>query len=179
VNAFEELVASLLEREGWWVRTNYKVQLTREEKRAIGRHSSPAWDIDVLAFSPPRNSVMAVECKSYLDSFGVRIGALDGTSPRHARYFKLFNDQVLRDTVFSRLSMQLVEQRLCKARPRIQLGLAAGKVYQNREGDLRALCEHNGWFLWTPSDIGARVKQLASEGYENSVAVMVTKILLR
>ena len=122
---------------------------------------------------------MAVECKSYLDSYGVRIGALDGSNPQHARYFKLFNDTVLRETVFNRLSAQLVEQHLSELPPRVQLGLAAGKVYQNREDDLRALFESRGWFLWAPSDIGERMRRLASEGYENSVAVMVAKILMR
>jgi hypothetical protein len=49
MDSFESLVASILEREGFWVRSNFKVDLTKEEKRTIGRPSSPRWEIDLLA----------------------------------------------------------------------------------------------------------------------------------
>lgn len=49
MDAFESIVAWVLEQEGYWVRTSYKVNLTKSEKRNIGRPSSPRWEIDMLA----------------------------------------------------------------------------------------------------------------------------------
>ena len=54
--------------EGLWVRTSVKVEITKEEKRLIGRPSSPRWEIDIVAYSGRDNLLYAVECKSYLDS---------------------------------------------------------------------------------------------------------------
>lgn len=48
MDAFESVVATILEREGFWVRTSFKVRLTKDDKHAINRPSSPRWEIDVL-----------------------------------------------------------------------------------------------------------------------------------
>jgi hypothetical protein len=78
MHGFESLVAEILETEGYWVRRGYKVELTKGEKRAIGRRSSPRWEIDLLAYDAAENTVLAVECKSYLDSPGVDLADLRG-----------------------------------------------------------------------------------------------------
>jgi hypothetical protein len=44
VDAFEQLVNEILWMSGFWVRTSVKVELTKEEKRLIGRHSAPRWN---------------------------------------------------------------------------------------------------------------------------------------
>jgi len=49
LDAFEQLVSEILWMEGYWVRTSVKVELTKEEKHLIGRHSSPRWEIDIVA----------------------------------------------------------------------------------------------------------------------------------
>ncbi len=79
MNAFESLVEMLLRRQGYWTRTCFKVELTADEKRAIGKHSSPRWELDVVAYKGQTNEVLAVECKSFLDSRGVmfRDGAFE------------------------------------------------------------------------------------------------------
>ncbi len=41
MDSFEQVIASILERRGFWTRTSVKVELEREEKHAIGRPSSP------------------------------------------------------------------------------------------------------------------------------------------
>jgi hypothetical protein len=38
---FESIIATLLEAEGYWVRRSFKVNLTQEEKRRIGKPSIP------------------------------------------------------------------------------------------------------------------------------------------
>jgi hypothetical protein len=97
---------TILWMEGLWVRTSVKLKITKEEKRLIGRPSSPRWEIDVVAYSGRDNVLYAVECKSYLDSRGVRLCGFDGTDPRTAERYKLFCDNPLREAVFSRLKSQ-------------------------------------------------------------------------
>ena len=81
MDAFEQVVASILQRKGYWTQTSVKVELTKEEKRAIGRPSSPRWELDVVGYRGSSNELLVVECKSYLDSYGVRASAFDGTDP--------------------------------------------------------------------------------------------------
>ena len=50
MDAFEQLAAEIFWNEGYWVRTGFKVELTRDEKIRIGRHSSPRWEIDLVAY---------------------------------------------------------------------------------------------------------------------------------
>jgi len=68
MDSFEQVVATILGRNGYWVRTSVKVALTPDEKREIGRPSAPRWELDVVAYSGSRNELLVVECKSYLDS---------------------------------------------------------------------------------------------------------------
>ena len=75
MNSFESLVGMLLEREGFWVRHSVKVNLTKEEKRNIGRPSSPRWELDLVAYKGATNELKIVECKSYLDSVGVSLAS--------------------------------------------------------------------------------------------------------
>jgi hypothetical protein len=56
MDAFEQVVAEILWTNGHWTQTSYKVSLTKEEKRRIGRASSPRWDIDVLPTIRARTS---------------------------------------------------------------------------------------------------------------------------
>lgn len=79
--AFEQLVSEILWMEGYWVRTSVKVELTKEEKRLIGRHSSPRWELDIVAYNGRDNLLRVVECKSYFDSVGATVS-------RHARAWK-------------------------------------------------------------------------------------------
>ena len=67
MDAFESLVSLLLRRDGYWTATSVKVELTKMQKRAIGRPSSPRWEIDLVAYKPATNELLAVECKSFLD----------------------------------------------------------------------------------------------------------------
>ena len=78
MDAFEQLVSEILWMEGYWVRTSVKVELTKEEKRLIGLPSSPRWELDIVAYNGRDNLLRVVECKSYLDSVGVRAAAFDG-----------------------------------------------------------------------------------------------------
>ena len=63
MDAFEQLVSEILWMDGYWVRTSVKVELTKKEKKAIGRPSSPRWELDIVAYSGRDNLLRVVECK--------------------------------------------------------------------------------------------------------------------
>ena len=51
MNAFEEIIAKLLNQEGYWTRTGYKVNLSPPQKAEIGIPSMPRPEIDILAYN--------------------------------------------------------------------------------------------------------------------------------
>lgn len=180
MDAFEFLVGSLLRKEGYWVDTSYMVELTKSEKVAIRRPSSPRWEVDLVAYKGRDNHALAIECKSYLDSPGVRYAGLSGRDPKDAKRYKLFNDQVLRKTVLGRLSKQLVAAGASAKSPKITLCLATGKIASATDRDkIRHLFEKKKWQLFDDEWIRNRLEQCVNDGYQNNVAVVATKILGR
>ena len=73
---FESIISTLLEAEGYWVRRSFKVNVTKDEKRQIGKYSIPRPEIDLLALNFSANEVFALEAKSFLDSPGVKLDQL-------------------------------------------------------------------------------------------------------
>jgi hypothetical protein len=163
---------------GHWVRTRVKVALTPDEKRGIGRPSAPRWELDVVAYSGSRNELLVVECKSYLDSYGVRSTSFEGPKASEERRYKLFSDEVLRRVVLLRLEKELVEQGFCPAGTRATLCLAAGKIYGD-PAPLRAFFEKNQWRLFEAAWLVEGLHRVADESYDNSVASVLAKLLLR
>lgn len=178
MDAFEQLVATVLDRNGYWVRTSVKVALTPEEKREIGRPSSPRWELDVVAYCGLTNELLVVECKSYLDSYGVRTTSFDGSKADEETRYKLFTDDLLRRVVLSSLEKQLVTQRFCPEGTKATLCLAAGNIHGDA-AELRTIFEKNGWRLFERSWLVDGLNRLAEESYDNSVASVVAKLLLR
>jgi hypothetical protein len=180
MNAFESLIAGLLEKEGYWTRGTFKVELTKGEKREIGRSSSPRWELDVIAYKGIKNELLVVECKSYLDSQGVRYRHFDESVSKKYDRFKLFNESILREVVFRRLSAQLVSSGLCASSPNITLCLAAGNIYSEHDRlQISDHCSKNGWLLFDRDWILTKLEQISDIGYEDSISAVVTKLLLR
>ena len=180
MDSFENLMAMLLERKGYWVQNAVKVNLTKEEKRTIGRPSSPRWELDLVAYKGATNEVRIVECKSYLDSVGVTLSSLDGSRPQDASRYKLFHEHVLFQTVANRLVSQLEAAGSCAPCPTVVLCLAAGKI--KNESDrlaLRDLFSKKGWLLFDEVWIVERVRLIAQAGYEDHVAAVVAKLIER
>ena len=178
MNAFESLVATLLRNQGFWVYPSFRVELTREDKLAINRHSNARWEIDLIAYRPAGNLLRAVECKSYLDSIGVTYADLAGG--RYATRYKLFTEQGLWTVVKARLVSQLEQAGMCNPSPKVELCLATGKVA--REEDRPKLCqlaESGGWTLLDDEWLVRSVESLAARGYEEEVATIVAKLLVR
>jgi hypothetical protein len=178
MDAFEQLVAEILWMNGYWVRTSVKVELTKEEKRQIGRPSSPRWELDIVAYSGRDNLLRVVECKSYFDSLGVQAKGFDAKSDNASRY-KLFNDPLLREVVFRRLQLQFYEAGFCPANPSIKLCLACGKINERGREAIGRKFSEQGWDLWDERWLREHLRQMSERGYENQVSAVVSKLLLR
>jgi len=177
MNAFESLVSLLLRRQGYWTTSSFKVEMTKEEKARAGRASSPRWEIDLVAYQGSTNQVLAVECKSYFDSAGVQFRNGNFEPPK---LYKLFTDGVLREIVLRRLATQLVASGACGAAPRVTLCLAAGKIHRNTdESGMKQHFESNGWKLFKVDWLQEQLQLASQSGYENDIAFIVSKILLR
>ena len=161
MNAFEQIVAMLLHRQGYWTQISYKVELTRQDKKRMGLPSSPRWEIDVLAYRPVGNVVLAVECKSFLNSPGVRYLAFSGHTVKRADRYKLFTQPKVRKVVLARLAAQLHERKLARANPKVQLCLAAGHIRKGDEPLIRKHCARNGWRLFAPDWFAEQFGSLA------------------
>ncbi len=179
MDAFEQVIAGLLFQEGYWVSQSFKVELTKDEKRQIGRPSSPRWEIDLLAYSGRSNELLVVECKSYLDSGGVTAKDILSGDKDKTRY-KLFVDDELRKIVFQRLAIQLSDLGLVPEGIKPKLGLAAGKILNSK--DKKVLMEYfeaKEWKLFDPQWIVSRLLTSADESYFDSIAHVVSKLIKR
>lgn len=180
MDAFEQLVSEILWMEGYWVRTSVKVELTKEEKKAIGRPSSPRWELDIVAYCGRDNVLRVVECKSYLDSRGVALSAFDGSNEPFGKRFKLFHEKQLRKVVFARLRKQFATSGACRPDPVVKLCLACGRIAS--DADRERLHKHfaeEDWELWDEPWLRERLRVMSERGYENQVSAVVAKLLLR
>lgn len=176
---FENIIKTLLEADGYWVRQSFKVNLTKEEKRQIGKHSIPRPEIDLLALHFSRNEVLAFEAKSFLDSPGVKLAELQEEHEIPEGRYKLFTSERYRSIVLARLLKDLVESGMANAATKVSVGLAAGNVYQGQSANIHEFMSAKGWFFWSPEDIKSKVTALAKRGYENDPAIITAKILMR
>jgi hypothetical protein len=177
MDSFEQVVASILERKGYWTRTALKVALEPEDKHAIDRPSSPRCELDVVGYSGRDNHLVILECKSFLDSPGVRSGTFAGNNPKDEKRYKLFFEDTLRKVVLKRLVKQLVHHGFCAPRPRVTFGLAAGRIHGDAAW-LQRYFKTKRWQLWTPDFIAKELRSFRHSKYENSVAWVVAKLIL-
>jgi hypothetical protein len=180
VDAFEAVVARLFEVQGFWTRIGLKVELTKEQKRELKNPSMPRPEIDIVAFKPSTNELLVVECKSYMDSFGVRMDHFECGPDADSDKFKMLNRPTLREVVTRSLVSQLrAEGLLLKADPTVRYFLVAGRIYSDHEDRIRAHFKSNGWTLVGPAEIAEGVRKFADRGYENDLITIVAKILER
>ncbi|WP_299874763.1 hypothetical protein [uncultured Sulfitobacter sp.] len=179
MDAFEHVISEILWAEGYWTRPSLKVELTKKEKAEIGRPSSPRWELDVVAYNGRDNELLMVECKSYLDSNGVKVSAFNGQSEKDANRYKLFNEPTTFSVVSNRLIEQLAERGLIQENPKIRLVLAAGKVASRSRDALSEHFDKMGWLLWDEAWLKDRLLLIAKGGYDNNIAAVTAKILTR
>jgi hypothetical protein len=130
----------------------------------------PRPEIDVVAWKPGKNQLLIIECKSYLDSTGVRLEHLHGQADAENDKFKLFNRGALRELVVAALIRQLrAEGLIVGSDPSVHFVLIAGKIYSDHGAKLKARCEEHGWRLIGPAELAQGVRRFAKRGYENDV----------
>jgi hypothetical protein len=179
MDAFESIVAAIFQAKGYWVRTSYKVKLTPTEKRAIGCATSPRWEIDIVAYGAPKNELWAIECKSFFDSKGVLAAPFTVEGHKGAKRYKLFTEGITRDVVLTAMVRQLIQEGAIARELEPRLCLATGKIANERDHEtLRQYFAANGWELLGPRQLRDGLLELAAEGYENSAALVATKLLL-
>lgn len=180
MDAFEHIASRYFEAQGYWTRVGVKIALTKEEKRDLGNPSMPRPEVDIIGFKPHLNELLIIECKSYLDSDGVRIENFDGTDSLHKERFKMFNRDSLRKLVTAKLIEQLRQEGLLLAGdPKVNYGVVAGNIKAGHESKLIEKFQEMGWLLVTPSALARGLRKFASRGYENDIVTMVIKILER
>ena len=183
---FESIISTLLEADNYWVRRSFKIDVTGEEKRQVGKHSIPRPEIDLLALSFSKNEVIAFEAKSFLDSPGVRLADLQEEYEVQEGRYKLFTSKRYREVVLARLKQDLIDKGMANSDTKITLGLAAGKVYQKKSEPpmtqsklMREFMEKNNFVFWSPEDIKNKIEELADSRYQNDPAFITAKILTR
>ena len=180
MNAFEEIVAGLLWQEGYWTHIGYKVNLSKTQKVDLGKPSLPRPEIDILAYRANDNSLLWVECKSYLDSRGVTIDALTGKDERNAQRFKVFTQPDYRRIVTAELIKQVVSAGLARPNPSVEYCLVTGRIATDL--DREKLHEHfaeHGWILYDENWLKRGLEKLSANGYEDDIAIIVAKLFAR
>lgn len=176
---FESLVGTLLQRRGYWIYQSYKVDLSKADKRSLGKPSLPRPEIDLLAYKGETNEILVVEVKSYLDSVGVDWKKVCVTHQDMQGRYKLFTNTKYRNLVMKRLIDQLREKGLISKKVTPKLCLAAGKIKKDSAGPMQKYFVRKGWVLITPTDIKDGLAELAHVGYENDPTILAAKMLLK
>jgi hypothetical protein len=176
---FENLIKTLLEAKGYWVRQSYKVGLSKAEKAKIGKPSMPRPEIDLLVLDFKKNTIIALEAKSYLDSPGVDCNELTKPCSIAKGKYKLFTCLKYRTVILRRLKQELISKGMAKKGTKVKLGLSAGKVQRQESEKIAKYFAKKGWFYWGPERIKKNLEELTDAGYENDQVYIVTKILNR
>ena len=180
MNAFEQIVAGLFRTEGYWTITGYRVNLTKQEKKEAGKPSLPRPKLDILAYKGITNELVWIECKSYLDSTGVRYSSfINENDPGFQRY-KVYNDTLYRKVISKALIEQTVLVGLTRSHPILSYCLVAGKVYSEKDREnLREHFSNNGWLFYDNLWLKEKLKNAADSQYEDDTAMIVAKIIQR
>lgn len=176
---FERLVGTLLERRGFWVQQSFKVELSKADKRNLGKPSLPRPEIDLLAYKAGTSELLVIEVKSYMDSFGVDWKKVCVTHKEMEGRYKLFTHTKYRNLVTKRLIEQLSGAGSIARNITPKLYLAAGKFKGGSEEPLKEYFERKGWGLITPDEIRDGLSELAAVGYENDPTILAAKMLLK
>jgi hypothetical protein len=180
LDAFEEIVADLLKEKGYWTSIGFKVDLPKERKVEFGKYSYPRPEIDILAYKPNRNALFWVECKSFLYYRGVLAKHLMEEDDTGKGLYKVFTWPSYRRIVSEELIKQVVKVGLSNPYPSINYCLVTGKIAtQNDRELLHEIFNKKGWILWDENWVKEGLENLAMKGYENNVAIIVSKLFAR
>jgi hypothetical protein len=182
MDAFELIARKYFERNNYWTRIGYRLDLKRlsaSERSTIVKKSDPRPEIDLVAFKPEDNQLLLIECKSFLDSSGVDDFSFEPRD-RNASRYKLFTMPERTECLMRAIVSQLKNDGLLPdSKIEVKLVLFAGKAASKREEALQARFQKNGWQLILPERIIEFFQQLSEDRYDNDIISMTSKILLR
>jgi hypothetical protein len=179
MDAFEQLIGQLLTEEKYWVQQSVKINLTKEERRLVGKPKMPRAEIDIVALDMAANTIWLLEAKSFLDSSGVVSAHVIIEQELQSGRYKLLTSKKYRDVLYGRLREDWLRSGHINAETKISCGLIAGNVYQNKEAHLSSYFAEKEWFFWGPTIIKEKIRALASKGYENNAVTIASKFLIR
>ncbi len=170
--AFEEIVAVLLEADGYWVKRNVKFRMPASSDLRLEPLSI---ELDVVALRPTDPSeVLIVECKAYARSGGVdwtTFGLPRNGSARQHRY-KLFWDVVRRDRIVTYLKNATITPDI----PHIFCLASAATAAGSHTPILNYLTE-NGMRFFDQRWVKDRLERLgANDVYQNCVVSTLASI---
>lgn len=180
MNAFEEIVAGLLQQERYWTVIGYKVDLSKEKKAELGKPSLPRPEIDVLAYNVSENKLLWVECKSYLDSRGVTFASFINENDPGAGRYKVFNQPNYRKIVTEELVKQVVATQMTLPNPTVKYCLVAGRIATEPDRKkLKKYFSDNDWLLFDDNWLMVKLVQASTGSYEDDSAILVAKLFAR
>ena len=178
MDAFEEIISELLERDKYWVKNSVKINtITKEDKVDLQKPSMPTPEIDLVAYDAGNNELILIEVKSFLYSGGVRKDDVIVSHPYLKGKYKILTCLRYQEILKKRLREKWEERGLINPDTQIRFGLIAGNIYGNHESDIKKHAVDNNWFYWGPRDIETKIKDLANTSYENKQINMISKIL--
>jgi len=181
MNAFEEIVKQYLEAEGYWVRQSVKVEISKDDKKAIGLPTMPRPEIDLVALNVKENELLLIEVKSFLDSQGVYFDVIRDEKGEweNSKHYRLFNNKTFRNIVTKRLSEEYLKQGLINEKTKINYALAAGKIHSGDESKIYDYFSKRGWKLFSSKNIKEKVRELSEKGWEDNLLTVAAKLILR
>ncbi len=180
MNAFENIVTQYLESEGYWVRQSVKVEISKEDKRALDLPTMPRPEIDLVALDVKENELLLIEVKSLLDSYGVYFEAVSDEKDELAERYRLFTNSKFREIVTKRLREEYLKQGLINEDTKINYALAAGNIHSlTAESKISDYFSQKGWKLFTPGQIKDKIKELSQKGWEDNLVTITAKLILR
>lgn len=175
---FEQIAARYLEAQGYWIRRGERIDLSKKDKRDLGKPSLPRPEVDLVGYKARDDVLVLFEVKSYLDSPGVKYDALAASTNGEGR-LKLLTDRKYQTMLAERLKSDYVMKRLVHEATKVVFGLVAGNVPRGDRQRVKALAAERGWVYVSPEEIAAWVRSRAAEPYENDPVTLAAKLVLR
>ena len=93
--------------------------------------------------------------------------------------YKILTSEKYQKTIVARLKTDCIAACIINKKTKFSFGFIAGKVYQNKEAELKKYFDDKKWFFLEPSELNQKLIELSKKGYENSIVTIVTKLMLK
>lgn len=172
MEAFESVVALVLEAEGFVVSGAVKFPVTRRTAKAVHQEvQTHGYEVDLIAARA--DLLVLATVKSFFGSRGVAAEDVAGDG-RYSTHYKLLNDVVIREGVTTAAAKRYGYPE-GRVRLRLYAGRFAGPVQGIHEARIREL---PGFDVFGPEEIASKLLAVAaSKQYRDSPALAAVKLL--